>query len=84
MSKMLLIVIQHGTRQVGLLVDAAREFVRIAADAFRPPPAAIAELSGDYLAAIATLGERLVLLLKLDEVLTLTDGLEPPVQPTQT
>jgi two-component system chemotaxis sensor kinase CheA len=78
------IVIQHGARQVGLLVDAAREFVRIAADAFRPPPAAIAELSGDYLAAIATLGERLVLLLKLDEVLTLTDGLEPPVQPTQT
>jgi chemotaxis protein histidine kinase CheA len=73
-----LVVIQHGKRQVGLIVDAAREFVQIAADTFQPPPEAIGSLSGNYLESIATLGDRLVLLLNLHEVLALTESLLPP------
>ena len=72
-----LVIIQHGKRQVGLIVDAAREFVQISADAFQPPPEAIGSLSGHYLDSIATLGDRLVLLLNLHEVLALTESLLP-------
>ena len=32
------VVVQHGERAIGILVDSAREVVRIAADQFRPPP----------------------------------------------
>jgi purine-binding chemotaxis protein CheW len=64
-----LIVVAIGERTVGLIVDTAREFVKIAADVIQPPPEAIAGLSGAYLKGIAKIGERLVVLLGLDEVL---------------
>lgn len=68
-----LVVVAHGGRSVGLLVDAAREFVAIAADAIQPPPEALSGLSGKYLQSIARLGERLVLILDVHEVLNFTD-----------
>src|SRR5262245_38220364 len=33
-----LIVVGHGERTVGLIVDSAREFVQIAVEAIQPPP----------------------------------------------
>jgi two-component system chemotaxis sensor kinase CheA len=70
-----LVVIRHDKRLVGLIVDSAREFVRIPADAFQPPPEAIGNLSGNYLHSIAMLDNRLVLVLDLADVLTITDSL---------
>lgn len=72
-----LIVAQTGERTVGLIVDTAREFVVIAPDAIQPPPEAIAGLSGAYVEGIARLGERLVILLNLDQVLAGTETLAP-------
>jgi len=66
-----LIVVTDGARTVGLIVDSAREFVTIPGEAIQPPPEAIAGLSGKYLDGIATLGERLVLILNVAEVLKL-------------
>ena len=63
-----LLVVDVAGRTVGLIVDTAREFVRIAADAVQPPPETIAGLSGTYLKGIAKLGERLVLILDLEEI----------------
>jgi purine-binding chemotaxis protein CheW len=68
-----LVVVAHNDRTVGLIVDAAREFVAIAPAAIQPPPEAISGLSGKYLQSIATLGERLVLILDVDEILNFTD-----------
>jgi purine-binding chemotaxis protein CheW len=67
-TRMIVVTIQD--RVVGLIVDTAREFVRIASDIIQPPPEALAGLSGAYLKGIAPLGERLVVLLDLDEVLS--------------
>jgi len=64
-----LVVINSGDRTVGLIVDTAREFVRIPDTAIQPPPEAVSGLSGDYLAGIATLDDRVVLILNIDEVL---------------
>ena len=66
-----LVVINTGTRVVGLIVDTAREFLKIAVESIEPPPVALTGLSGHYLEGIATIGERLILILNLDAVLDL-------------
>jgi purine-binding chemotaxis protein CheW len=66
-----LVVINNGGRVVGLVVDTAREFLKIPAESIDPPPAALTGLSGHYLEGIATINERMILVLNLDSVLDL-------------
>ena len=64
-----LLVVQVGQRRVGLIVDAAREFRNISGEAIKPPHESITGLSGQYLAGIANIGDRVVLLLNIPEVI---------------
>lgn len=64
-----LVVVRTGGRTVGLIVDSAREFARIAADEIRPLPEGVAGLSGRYLRGIAQKGERLLLVIDVPELL---------------
>ncbi len=75
-----LIVVEAGGRTVGLVADEAREFVAIAAAAIQPPHESLAGTSGRYLEGIATIGERMILILNLERVLDFGDLLtaEPP------
>jgi purine-binding chemotaxis protein CheW len=73
-----LMVINTGTRVVGLVVDTAREFLKIATEAIEPPPEALTGLSGHYLEGIATINERMILILNLDAVLDLDYEIEVP------
>jgi len=68
-----LIVVESGGRTVGLIVDAARDFITISTEDIKPPPESIANLSADYLEGIATLNGRVVFILRLDEILKSTD-----------
>ena len=68
-----LIVVDAGGRRVALLVDSAREFLRIAPDAVHPPQHTIAGLSGRYIDGIATLEGRVIVILNLVEVLDFTE-----------
>lgn len=70
-----LIVVQAETRVVGLLVDAAREFVSIPADAVQPPHEALAGMSGRYVEGVASIGDRLILILNLQRILNFADPL---------
>ena len=63
-----LLVVQHESRRVGLLADESREFIRISNAAIKPPQEAIGGLSGNYLAGVATLGQRIVLVLNVREI----------------
>jgi len=74
-----LVVINNGTRVVGLVVDTAREFLKIPEDSIEPPPEALTGLSGHYLEGIATIGERMILILDLDAVLDLDLEVEPEI-----
>lgn len=74
-----LVVINTGTRVVGLVVDTAREFLKIATESIGPPPEALTGLSGKYLEGIATIGERMILILNLDAVLDLEYEVEPEI-----
>jgi purine-binding chemotaxis protein CheW len=64
-----LLIVQSQERWVGLLVDSAREFVKIQSASIQPPGNAITGLSADYLEGIATLNDRLVLVLNVANVL---------------
>jgi chemotaxis signal transduction protein len=65
-----LIVTNHNGRVVGLIVDSSREFRSIPKDAIQPPPESIAGLSGKYLEGIVTIGDRIVLVVNLDEIVS--------------
>ena len=65
-----MIIAQSQKRQVALIVDAAREFRSLPDDAFRPIDATLSGVDGNYLRSVATVNDRLVLLLNLDAVLT--------------
>jgi len=75
-----LIVVNIEGRVVGLVVDTAREFVIIPTDTIQPPHEAISGLSGRYLEGIATIGERIILILDLNEILNLEEIILPSAE----
>jgi purine-binding chemotaxis protein CheW len=77
-----LIVVQHEARTVGLVVDSAREFVTIPAAAIHPPAEGITGTSGRYLRGVATLGDRMILVLEVAELLNY-DELEMAAGPAR-
>ena len=68
-----LLVVHAAGRSVGLVVDAAREFVSIDPASIQPPNAALTGLSGRYLEGVANIGDRLILVLDLAEALAFGD-----------
>jgi purine-binding chemotaxis protein CheW len=67
-----LVVVRSGARIVGLIVDAAREFATIPEAEIKPPHEALSGLSGEYLRGIATVGNRLIVVLDIDAILDAT------------
>jgi purine-binding chemotaxis protein CheW len=68
-----MLVVRSKDRTAGMLVDSAREFLSIPADAIQPPQetdrAGTADFSTRYLEGIATLGNRIVLILNVEQVI---------------
>jgi chemotaxis signal transduction protein len=64
-----LVVVQTRGRSVGLLVDECREFLTIPPSAIQPPGEAMGGVGVQYLVGIATIGERLIVVLDVDELL---------------
>jgi purine-binding chemotaxis protein CheW len=69
-----LIVVQSGTRLIGLVADAAREFVSIPPDAIQPPNEALTGMSGRYVEGIASMADRLILVLSLNRILNFAEA----------
>jgi purine-binding chemotaxis protein CheW len=63
------VVVQQGARVVGLLVDSAREVLRIDPQAFRPPPEILTEQSAGFVKAVAQVGSRLIMLIDQERVI---------------
>ena len=68
-----LIVVQRGSRSIGMVVDSAREFIRIPPDAVQPPSEGLNALSGKYLRGVATLGDRMILVLDAEQILNVEE-----------
>lgn len=70
-----LIVVQSSGRSIGLIADDAREFVRISPEAIQPPQEAMGATGNDYVSGIASLDGRLVVILNLDRLMSLSEPL---------
>ena len=70
-----LIVVHGGGRNVGLVVDDGREFLRLSAAVMQAPQESLAALSGRYIEGIASIKDRLILVLRLDELLNFAEPL---------
>ena len=63
------IVVKVGTRVAGLLVDSAREVVRLDTDAFEPPPEIVDQQAAGFVKAVATHAHRLLLVVDVPRVI---------------
>jgi purine-binding chemotaxis protein CheW len=72
-----LIFLKAHERVVALVVDAAREFRRIPAETLRPIEQTLHGIEGNYVQGVATVNDRLVLLLDIAAVLRVDETLVP-------
>jgi purine-binding chemotaxis protein CheW len=70
-----LVVVQAAGRVLGLVVDAAREFMSIPPEAIQPPHEALTGMSGRYVEGVASIGDRLILILNLERILNFGEPL---------
>jgi chemotaxis signal transduction protein len=70
-----LIVVHRGGRSVGLVVDEGREFIRLASAAIQAPHENLARLSSEYIDGIASVNDRLILVLDLEQLLNFAEPL---------
>ena len=70
-----LIVVQAAGRHVGLVVDEAREFLRLEASDIHPPQESLSGLSSQYVKGIVSIKERLILVLALDQLVNFAEPL---------
>jgi len=63
------VVGQVGARTVGLLVDSAREVVKLAPEQLQPPPPLVAEQAKGFVKAVAQVGTRLLMLIDFPRVI---------------
>jgi purine-binding chemotaxis protein CheW len=57
------VVVQLGTRLVGMLVDSAREVQNIAPEQLRPPPDVVVRQSAGFVSSVAQVKDRIIMLL---------------------
>jgi purine-binding chemotaxis protein CheW len=63
------VVVRAGERTVGLLVDSAREVLKLEESEFRPPPPVVAEQTDGLVEAVAQVGGRLLMLIHIANVI---------------
>ena len=68
-----LLVVQTRGRSIGLLADECREFLLIPPSSVHPPGDALAGDGAQYITGIATIGDRMIVVLNLDELLNSQD-----------
>ena len=65
-----IVVVDIGGENIGIIVDEVSEVLRISEDAIEPTSAVITTEDSYYIEGIAKLGDRLLILLDLDRVLS--------------
>ena len=65
-----IVVVDIGAQDIGVVVDAVTEVLRISTESVEPPASVITTADSEYLLGIAKLDSRLIILLDLEQVLT--------------
>lgn len=75
-SETRIVVAELDGTQVGMVVDAVTEVLRVPADDIEPPSPVVTTTDSSFVTGIAKVGERLIILLDLDKVLTAEEQTE--------
>jgi len=59
--------------KIGMIVDAVSEVLRVQEEAIEPPPPMVTTINSAFITGIAKVGERLIILLDLAKVLTVSE-----------
>ena len=65
----MLIVVRVGARVAGLLVDSARDIVRIDETTYEPPPEIVGVQAAGFVKAVTTVASRLLLVVDVPRVI---------------
>jgi purine-binding chemotaxis protein CheW len=64
-----LVVVERRGRKVALLVDSARDMLKIDPSSFEPPPDVVAKQAAGFVSSVARVDARLVMLIDCDRVI---------------
>jgi purine-binding chemotaxis protein CheW len=68
-----IVVVSMDGVKVGMIVDAVSEVLRVSSEAIEPPPPMVAGINSAFITGIAKVGEKLIILLDLGKVLTISE-----------
>ncbi|MCX8063078.1 MAG: chemotaxis protein CheW [Anaerolineales bacterium] len=68
-----IVVVSMDGMKIGMIVDAVSEVLRIQDEVIEPPPPIVTTINSAFITGIAKVGERLIILLDLAKVLTLSE-----------
>lgn len=68
-----IVVVDISNQEVGMVVDAVTEVLRIPAESVEPPSSVITTSDSAYLLGIAKLEDRLIILLDLEQILSISE-----------
>ncbi|MCH7879093.1 MAG: chemotaxis protein CheW [candidate division Zixibacteria bacterium] len=69
-SETRIVNVEIGGQEIGMVVDAVTEVLRITSDSVEPPSSVITTADSGYLKGIAKLDDRLIIMLDLEQVLS--------------
>ena len=70
------IIVEVDGKSIGMVVDSVSQVIRIEKDQVEPPPSLIGGISAEYLRGVGKLGERLIIMLNIDRILTVDEKIE--------
>lgn len=65
-----IIIANASTSEIGIIVDGVREIVKVEDNEFDPVPEALSNIRDRFLSGTAKIGNRLILMLDLEKILT--------------
>ena len=71
-----IIVVEVDGRSIGTVVDSVSHVIRIESGQIEPPPPCVGKISADYIRGIGKVGERLIVLLRINKILTAEEKIE--------
>ncbi len=70
------IVVEVDDKSIGMVVDSVSHVLRIGQAEIEPPPPIVGGVSEEYLRGIGKVGEKLIVLLNIDKILTVEEKVE--------
>ena len=70
------IVVDVEEKSIGMVVDSVSHVIKISQNDIEPPPPLVGGVSGEYLKGVGKIGEKLIILINIEKILTVDEKVE--------